>query len=185
MQSEKLVYIGKIIEIDPIPGADFIVSATVICGPGGKWKGIVRKIEFEVGSECLVFLPDSLLNEVDHAHLPFMKDSNWRVKMRRFKGAPSEVLITSVKGVNFSSIGEDVTEQLKVVKYYKPIPANLNGSFKGDFPSFIPKTDEPNYQRCPELVEKLTGKPWYMTEKVDGSSTTAFRYKGEFGLCSR
>ncbi len=35
-----LVYVGKIINIEPIPTADFIVSATVVCGEGGKWKGI-------------------------------------------------------------------------------------------------------------------------------------------------
>lgn len=182
---ENLVYIGKIIKIEPIEGADFIVSATVVCGQGGKWRGIVRKVDLEVGSECLVFLPDSLLNEKDHYYLPFMKDSNWRVKMRRFKGAPSEVLITTIQNVTFSNIGDDVTKQLNVLKYHKPIPAHLQGEAKGYFPDFIPKTDELNYQRYPELVDSLVGKPWYMTEKADGSSTTAFKWKGEFGICSR
>lgn len=183
--NENLVFIGKIVQLEPIEGADFIVSATVVCGQGGKWRGIVRKVDFEVGSECLVFLPDSLLNEKDHHYLPFMKDSNWRVKMRRFKGAPSEVLITPISNVRFSHIGDDVTEQLNVRKYHKPIPAHLQGEAKGFFPDFIPKTDELNYQRYPELVNGLVGKPWYMTEKADGSSTTAYRYKGEFGICSR
>lgn len=185
MSKDGLVFIGKIVDLQPIPDADFIVSATVVCGEGGKWKGIVRKVDFEVDSECLVFLPDSLLNETDHHYLPFMKDSNWRVKMRRFKGAPSEVLITPIRNVRFSHIGEDVTEQLNVVKYHKPVPAHLQGVAKGEFPNFIPKTDELNYQRYPELVDSLVGKPWYMTEKADGSSTTAFRYKGKFGICSR
>jgi RNA ligase (TIGR02306 family) len=94
-------------------------------------------------------------------------------------------LITHIRDVNFSNIGDDVTAQLKVVKYHKPVPAHLNGIAKGDFPSFIPKTDEPNFQREPDLVHALIGKPWYMTEKVDGSSTTAYKYKGEFGICSR
>ncbi len=39
--SSDLVYIGKIIAMEAIEGADFIASATVICGKGGKWKGIV------------------------------------------------------------------------------------------------------------------------------------------------
>lgn len=185
LDNENLVFIGKIVQLEPIEGADFIVSATVVCGQGGKWRGIVRKVDFEVGSECLVFLPDSLLNEKDHHYLPFMKDSNWRVKMRRFKGAPSEVLITPISNVRFSHIGDDVTEQLNVRKYHKPIPAHLQGEAKGFFPDFIPKTDELNYQRYPELVSSLVGKPWYMTEKADGSSTTAYHYKGEFGICSR
>jgi len=185
MSEQGLVFIGKVIHLDPIPQADFIVCATVICGEGGRWKGIVRKTDFDIGEECLVFLPDSLLNEKDHHYLPFMKDSNWRVKMRRFKSAPSEVLITSIRNVTFTHIGEDVTEQLNVVKYHKPIPHHLQGVSKGNFPDFIPKTDELNYQRYPELVESLIGKPWYMTEKADGSSTTAYRWKGQFGICSR
>ncbi len=187
-----LVYIGKIVELQPIEGADFIISATVVCGQGGKWKGIVRKEEFEVGSLCVVFLPDAKLNEIDHAFLPFMKDTNWRVKMRRFKGAPSEVLIIRVvtisesilKGI-FCSVGLDITRYARVTKYHKPVPAHLNGLAKGEFPSFIPKTDEPNYQREPEFVEFLIGKPYYITEKLDGSSTTAYKHKGEFGICSR
>lgn len=183
---EGLVYVGKIIDLQPIPDADFIVSATVVCGVGGKWKGIVRKADFSLdNSECIVFLPDSLLNEKDHAYLPFMKDSNWRVKMRRFKGAPSEVLITqNLSGIRFP-IGHDVTQLLRVTKYHKPIAAHLNGIAKGNFPDFIPKTDELNYQRHEDLVDALVGKAYYITEKADGSSTTAFKYKGQFGLCSR
>lgn len=182
MSNEGLVYIGKIVAIDPIPGADFIVSATVVCGTGGKWKGIVKKSDFSIGDLCTVFLPDSLIPENTEG-MAFMKDSGWRVKMRRFRGAPSEVLI--LKANEFMGVGDDVTEIWGVTKYHKPIPAQLNGLAKGPFPDFIPKTDEPNYQREPELVEKLVGKPWYMTEKADGSSTTAYKFKGNFGLCSR
>jgi len=186
MSKDGLVYVGKIINLEPIPGADFIVSATVVCGEGGKWKGIVRKADFNVDDYCIVFLPDSLLDPEIHSYLPFMKDSNWRVKMRRFKGAPSEVLITLTRlGDGCIHVGKDVTIDYQVVKYHKPVPAHLQGIAKGNFPDFIPKTDELNYQRYPELVDNLVGKAWYMTEKADGSSTTAYRWKGEFGICSR
>lgn len=186
--SEKygLVYVGKIIDMQSIEGADFIVSATVDCAEGGKWKGIVRKADFSLGDICIVFLPDSLLDPEIHSYMPFMKDSNWRVKMRRFKGAPSEVLITLPRIADgIVHIGKDMTYDYHVFKYHKPIPAYLQGIAKGNFPDFIPKTDELNYQRYPELVASLIGKSWYMTEKADGSSTTAFKYKGKFGLCSR
>lgn len=184
MSKDGLVYVGKIINLEPIPGADFIVSATVVCGEGGKWKGIVRKADFSDGDLCNVFLPDSLIPEQES--MWFMKDSNWRVKMRRFKGAPSEVLImpNNVFG-EACFVGRDITSENGVTKYHKPIPAHLQGLAKGDFPSFIPKTDELNYQRYPELVDSLVGKAWYMTEKADGSSTTAYKHKGEFGICSR
>jgi len=182
-----LVFIGKIIDLQPIPTADFIVSATVVCGKGGKWQGVVKKIDFEIGSACIVFLPDALIPESEA--MSFMKASGWRVRMRRFKGAPSEVLIMPYFHGRIeydrSSVGSDVTDIFGVTKYHKPIPIQLQGIAKGDFPSFIPKTDELNYQGYPKLVQDLIGKPWYMTEKADGSSTTAYKWKGEFGICSR
>lgn len=192
---ENLVYIGKIIDLQPIEGADFIVSATVVCGGGGKWRGVVRKADFLLGDLCIVFLPDSQLDPDIHAYLPFMKDSSWRVKMRRFKGAPSEVLITgfdsdlgekvTYKHACFFDCGIDITQIMRVYKYCKPIPAHLNGLAKGDFPGFIPKTDEPNYQSNLGLVDILVDHPYYITEKADGSSTTAYRWRGVFGVCSR
>ena len=181
-EDKPLVYIGKIIAIDTIPGADQIVSATVVCGQGGKWKGVVRKAELGLGDMCEVYLPDSLLPE-DNERFAFMKASHFRVRMRRFKGAPSEVLIMPTD--MDMDIGTDITPFRGVSKYHKPIPVHLQGKAKGDFPGFIPKTDELNYQRYGELVDALVGKPYYITEKCDGSSTTAFKYKGEFGLCSR
>jgi RNA ligase (TIGR02306 family) len=180
-----LVYVGKIVQIDPIPDADLIVSATVICGKGGKWRGIVRKSDFSLGDKCLVYLPDALIPE--NEEMRFMASSGWRVKMRKFRGAPSEVVIMPIPialPMNYE-IGDNLTEWCGVTKYCKPVPAHLQGIAKGQFPSFIPKTDELNYQRHFDLVESLHGKPYYITEKADGSSTTAFRYKGEFGICSR
>lgn len=193
MSKDGLVYVGKIVALEPIPNADFIISATVECGDGGKWKGIVRKVDFScVDEPCLVLLPDSLLDPEIHSWLPYMKDTNWRVKMRRFRGAPSEVLILPHENTNplvrrdeLDPIGTDLTERMKVVKYFKPIPIHLQGEVKGFFPPFIPKTDELYYQTHPELVPSLVGKAWYMTEKADGSSTTAYKRNGEFGVCSR
>jgi len=178
-----LVYVGKIIAIEAIPNADQIVSATVVCGYGGKWKGVVRKAELGLGDLCEVYLPDALVSQ-DDVRLQFLKDSNWRVKMRRFRGAPSEVVIVPALNTN-DWVGLDITAFRGVTKYSKPVPAHLQGVAKGNFPAFIPKTDELNYQRHRDLVERLEGMPYYITEKADGSSTTAYRYKGQFGLCSR
>jgi RNA ligase (TIGR02306 family) len=185
--NEKLVYIGKIISLEPIEGADFIVSATVICGQGGKWKGVVKKSDFKIDDKCIVYLPDSLLPHSEEFH--FMEARGWRVRMCRFKGAPSEVLIMPDE-LYYSGgfdIGRDITQEKGVTKYFKPIPSNLACDTKGQFPSFIPKTDEPNYQNQEgqEGVQKLIGHSYYITEKADGSSTTAYKYKGEFGVCSR
>lgn len=181
-----LAYIGKVIAIEEIPNADFIACATVVCGKGGKWRGVVRKSECDIGLLVTVYLPDALITEA-HAKeygMEFMKSSNYRVKMRRFRGAPSEVVIMPIQ-VAGGDVGSDITEMLNVTKYHKPVPANLQGVAKGEFPGFIPKTDEPNYQTVPEMIEALVRKPFFITEKADGSSTTAFKYKGNFGICSR
>lgn len=181
MSKDGLVFIGKVIDIQPIPNADFIASATVVCGEGGKWMGVVKRDDFQISSPCMVYLPDSLIPEC--ADMSFMASSGWRVKMRRFKGSPSEVLIMPYTGPH--EIGFDITSWTGVTKYHKPVPAHLNGIAIGNFPCFVPKTDEPNYQRDPEYVDMLLGQPYYITEKADGSSTTAFKYLGDFGLCSR
>lgn len=185
VESSGLVYVGKIIKLDPIPNADFVLLATVVCGFGGKWRGVVRKPDFEEGSRCVVYLPDALIPP--NEEMKFMEASKWRVTMRRFKGAPSEVVIMPVPKAPWfiGEVGSDLTKVMGVTKYTKELPPNLNGKAIGLFPGFIPKTDEPNYQRHPELVEALKGLPFYITEKCDGSSTTAYRYKDKFGVCSR
>lgn len=180
--SDGLVYIGKIIDIEDIPNADHIVSVTVVCGKGGKWKGVIRKIDFQIEELCEVYLPDALIPESEK--MRFMASSGWRVKMRRFRGAPSEVVIMPMS-VKDEKLGTDITALRGVSKYHKPVPAHLQGLAKGNFPAFIPKTDELNYQKYRDLVDDLVGKPYYITEKADGSSTTAYRHNGQFGLCSR
>lgn len=179
--AEGLVYVGKIIEIGEIPNADFICSATVVCGAGGKWKGIIKKTDFKVDDLCLVYLPDAVIPESED--MMFMASSHWRVKMRRFRGAPSEVVIVPL--TLDLEVGTDCTSSLGVLRYIKPVPVHLQGMAKGLFPEFIPKTDEPNYQRPEAMVEVLVGKPYYVSLKMDGSSTTAYKWKGEFGVCSR
>lgn len=185
-ENEGLVFVGKIIAIEAIPNADFLVSAMVICGKGGKWRGVVRKTDFCLDDKCVVYLPDAKIPE-NNSSMSFMKNSDWRVKMRRFRGAPSEVVVMPLNRdlYEYWEIGKDLTEFYEVTKYCKPVPANLQGKAKGPFPGFIPKTDELNYQMHLELVDELHGKHFYITEKADGSSTTAFRYKGQFGICSR
>lgn len=184
-----LVYIGKIVELSAIQDADFIMSCTVVCGKGGTWKGIIKKGELTLNKKCIVFLPDSLLPHIEP--LNFMEKRQWRVGMCHFKGSPSEVLVMPILSLfrdeGFCQVGDDITYLLKVTKYQKPVPSHLSCDIKGAFPSFIPKTDEPNYQNMQgqEYINKLHGSPYYITEKLDGSSTTAYKHKGEFGLCSR
>lgn len=172
--------VGKIIEIRPIEGADFIQAATVVCGSAGKWSGVVGK-DLEPGELVTVFLQDALLPANDR--WAFMEKHKWRVRMARFKGVPSECLI--VKGAPDMPIGTDLAESLGVTKYEKPIPAGMQGDFVGAFPGHIPKTDEPNFQAVPEVVALMHSTPWYATEKADGTSCTVYNDEAGLHVCTR
>lgn len=182
-----LVYIGKVIDVQPIPDADRIEQLTVVCGKGGKWNGVAPKNQLKLDDLCVVYLQDSLV-----PHTPefaFMEQRDWRVRMMRFKGVPSECLIMPVKFEvpedYFVKVGDDVTERMGVTKYEKPVPQSVGGDILAAFPTFIPKTDEPNFQTVPEMIDMLRGKPFYATVKADGSSATAYWHEGHFGCCSR
>lgn len=83
--------------------------------------------------------------------------------------------------------GVDVTELLGIVKYEPPIPAQLAGQVKGNFPSFLRKTDEERVQNLTKNYNNWVelGLDFYVTEKLDGSSATFYLKDGEFGVCSR
>ena len=83
--------------------------------------------------------------------------------------------------------GVDVTNLLGIIKYEKPIPANLQGLVKGQFPSFLKKTDEERIQNLKdEYIDwRKNYLNFYITEKLDGSSATFYIKDGEFGVCSR
>ena len=178
-----LVYVGKVLSIAPIPGADFIESLTVGLGPGGKWMGTARKGDFAMGDACEVYLQDSILPKEER--FAFMERYNYRVRMARFKGVPSECLIMPLTRLD-SQIGDDITVMSGVEKYEKPVPAAWrHGETYGTFPHFIPMTDEVNFQKVSHVREALNGQAYYVTQKIDGMSVTMYRYKDHFGVCSR
>jgi len=82
-------------------------------------------------------------------------------------------------------VGDDVTEILGVTKYELPIPAQLAGKVKGNFPSFLKKTDEERIQNMGWVLSEYKDELFYVTEKVDGTSFTAYYNNGVFGVCSR
>ena len=61
----------------------------------------------------------------------------------------------------------------------------MGGKVKGGFPGFLPKTDETRVQVLEPVLQRHRGKTFYVTEKLDGTSFTAFLREGEFGICSR
>lgn len=181
MHSSPLSVVGRVLELEPIPNADFVEIATSDCAELGVWKGVVNKGSLAPGQLCSVFLHDAIVPQLPQ--LEFMQKHSWRVSMKRFKGAPSECLI--VNALTDHEYGTVLDEILGVTKFEKTVDCKASSGIK-PFPSFLPITDEPNFQAKPTLVrEYMNGTLCVATLKYDGTSTTAFRYKGEFGVCSR
>jgi RNA ligase (TIGR02306 family) len=81
--------------------------------------------------------------------------------------------------------GEEITELLGVTKYEPPVPACLAGTAIGYIPSWL-ETDETRVQVLQPLLDKYQGVDCYVTEKLDGSSFTAFiDDEGKMHVCSR
>ena len=184
----KLASVRKIAGITPIPGADAIELAVV-----DGWKCVTKKGEFQVGDLVIYCEIDSFLPvkpEFEFLRKTSFKkmgdEEGFRLKTIRMRGQISQGLLLPVSVLDQPfSLGDDVTEQLDIQKYEQPIPACLGGSVVGPFPSGISKTDEERIQNLASDYDSYFGKPFFVTEKVDGTSFTAFYNDGEFGVCGR
>jgi RNA ligase (TIGR02306 family) len=185
----KLASVVKIVDIQPIPGADAIVVATV-----KGWKVVVKVNEYKVGDLAVYYEIDSFLPV--RPQFEFLRKSSFkrmgssegfRLKTIRLRGQISQGLLTPIpEGISNPKEGDDLTEALDIVKYEPPIPAQLAGKIKGTFPSFIPKTDEIRIQNFEsEVGFSPVGERAYITEKLDGTSFTCYFNNGVFGVCGR
>lgn len=177
----KLAGIQRIAEVVPIAGADKIEAARIL-----GWTVVIKKGEYKPGDLCVYVEIDSILPA--KPEFEFLKERNYRIKTIKLRGQISQGIAFPLSvlppGTKVEE-GLDVTDLIGVTKYLPRIPAQLQGETKGDFPSFIPKTDEQRIQSAPGVLERHRGRIFYVTEKVDGSSMTAYRRDGAFGVCSR
>lgn len=175
-----LASVQKINNLEAIPEAQQIEKATVL-----GWSVVVKKGEFKIGDLCIYVEIDSILPP--KPEFEFLAKNKYRIKTVRLRGQISQGICfpLSILPVGDYIEGQDLTEILGVIKYEPPIPARLAGKIKGEFPSFIPKTDEPRIQTCPEILEKYQNLEFYATEKIDGSSMTVFAKDNELEICSR
>lgn len=189
MTSRKLATVRKVLDIRPIEGADAIELAII-----GGWQCVVKKGEFKIGDLGVYFEIDSLLPI--EPRYEFLRKSSYkqlvdgtegfRLRTVKLRGALSQGLLLPLK--EFPGIPEDtydLTTFLKVLKYEPPMPACLAGDMAGAFPADIPKTDAERIQNLPEYFEQYKNAEFEVTEKLDGSSCTLFRYNEKVGVCSR
>ncbi len=171
----KLASIQRIRALEPIAGADAIEKATVL-----GWQLVVKKGEFETGELCVYVEIDSVLQ--------FLRSKNFRIKTMKLRGQVSQGICFPLSLLPEDAPveeGADVTAWLGITKFEPLIPSSLSGLMKGEFPSFIPKTDETRVQLSEALLIAYAGRPCYITEKLDGTSATYFVKDGVFGVCSR
>lgn len=197
----QLATVQKIAEVVPIEGADAIEKVRV-----NDWWCVAKKNEFKEGDLCVYFEIDSLL-PIDPPTFEFLARGNkpktmtvdgkeytgYRLKTIRLRGQLSQGL--ALPHAQFKStfdsrplpitVGTDVSELLNVVKYEAPMPAELAGKVRGNFPSFIPKTDEERVQNIGQTIMDQQGVLVYIAEKLDGTSATYYKKDGVFGVCSR
>lgn len=188
----KLASIQTVNTVEPIPNADAIERIRVL-----GWWIVAKKGEHQPGDKIVYCEIDSLLPERPefeflragsfkpaHDDLP----AGFRIKTIKLRGQVSQGICfpLSILPVGApTDEGADVTELLGVKKWEPPVPVGMGGKVKGGFPGFLPKTDETRVQVLEGVIQRNQGKTFSITEKLDGTSFTAFLRQGEFGICSR
>lgn len=194
----KLASIQTVNEVEPIPNADAIEKIRVL-----GWWIVVKKGEYKPGDHLVYCEIDSLLPE--RPEFEFLRASSFkpaqseatgeeilpagfRIKTVRLRGQISQGIcfpLSILPAEAPTEIGADVTDVLGVFKWEPSLPIGMGGKVKGPFPGFLPRTDETRVQVLESVLERHRGKTFYVTEKLDGTSFTAFIRQGEFGICSR
>jgi RNA ligase (TIGR02306 family) len=197
MTDRKLATIRKIAAIEPIEDADAIEVAVV-----DGWKVVVKKGEFAVDSLAVYIEIDSWVgNDI----APFLSKGKEpreyegvkgeRLRTIKLRGQISQGLLLPLStlgkpeetfAINEDSIGADVTEQLGIIKWERPMNAQLAGMARGNFPSAVPKTDQERIQNLTRSFAQYQEDSWSITEKLDGSSCTFYLDDEDvFHVCSR
>lgn len=130
MGDRKLATIQRITALEPIPGRDRIVLASIL-----GWKVVVGKGDFSTGDLCVFFEVDSLLPPIPE--FEFLRSRCWSEKQQGFRIKTMKLGETYSQGLalplsilnppgagepiwsNFNE-GNDVTEWLGVKKYLNP-----------------------------------------------------------------
>ena len=192
----KLASIRRISEIKPIDGADAIEAVRV-----DGWWVVSKKGEFKVDDMCVYFEVDSFLPV--RSEFEFLRKScfrstkhlgdGFRLKTIKLRGQISQGLVLPIGTFQFPWFshvnvkeGHDLTEELGVQKWELPLSPQLAGKAKGNFPSFLKKTDQERIQNCyKEMKRDHADKLFEGSIKLDGSSMTVYLKDDVFGVCSR
>lgn len=186
----KLATIRTIDALNPIEGADAIEAAVI-----GGWTCVVKKGEYSVGDRAVYceidsWIPTEIAPFLSKGKEPreFEGIKGERLRTIKLRGQLSQgLLLTAIPQTNSFAEGDDVSDLLGIIKWEKPMNAQLAGMARGNFPTQIPKTDQERAQNLKKeiVTAAAAGLHFEITEKLEGSSMTVYMIDGEFGVCSR
>jgi hypothetical protein len=217
----KLATIQKITDIKNIEKADKVVMARVLGYECVIKKDLHKVNDLIVYIECDSLCPENkdfeFLKDVKYR----VKIRRFRGQISEGLVMPLSILpanypveegteVTDVLGIkNFVRAEEDADELngvsqknrsklmrfLMGFKLFRKLYLLINSKEKGNFPTMfgVSKTDETRLQNSAKMLMDHYNEEWYISEKVDGSSFTAFVYQirkwgiltKKFGVCSR
>jgi RNA ligase (TIGR02306 family) len=184
----KLATIRKINNIKPIENADKI-ETVVIDG----WEIVVKKEEFNIGDIVIYIEIDSW---VPYELAPFLSKGTTpkeykgiigeRLRTIKLRGQISQGLVIPNHLIGYD-LYDDVSNELNIIKYEKPIPSELYGKIRGYIPGFIHKTYQ---ERCQNLTKEIldsynNNELFEISEKIDGKSMTVYNNNHDLGVCSK
>jgi RNA ligase (TIGR02306 family) len=189
----QLVSIQEIKEVCAIEGADLIELVKVL-----GWHCVAKKGQFKVGDRCVYHEIDSylpikpvyeFLRKGCYKKIPERNEEGFRIRTIKLRGQISQGLVMPISDfpeipANIN-IGDEVTKLLGVWKYEPYIPPSMSGEIRGNWPCYIPKTDEMRIQAIPDIIAEIRGREVYTSVKYDGTSCTIYNNQDEFGVCSR
>ena len=206
MKTERVM--ARVVTIDNVerhPNAD----ALDICTVGG-WNIVTKIGEYKTGDLAVMCEIDSW---VPHELAPFLSKGKEpreyrgvkgeRLKTAKLRGIVSQGLLLPITRdlrvefshafLNFENArelqeGDDLSQVLNIQKWEQEIPAQLAGQVRGNFPSQIPKTDQPRIQNLKKelSIAQHKGLQFAIEEKLEGSSLTMYLdIEDEFHVCSR
>ena len=182
----KMASVQRVLEKKSIVGADLIEAYRV-----NGWWVVDKKGAHEVGDlvvycEVDSWIPHTLapfLTKPGHYPREYLGVEGERLRTVKLKGQLSQGLLLPLVE-DTSEEGKDFSEILGIIKWEDTrYMANMDA--RGNFPDFIPKTDQERVQNLDRTLEKYFGQSFEVTVKRDGSSLTAFVNGEESGVCSR
>ena len=201
MNTERVM--ARVVTIDNAerhPNAD----ALDICTVGG-WNIVTKIGEYKTGDLAVMceidsWVPHELASFLSKGKEPreYRGVKGERLRTAKLRGVvsqglllPMDVLNVETDGIIYETLvddGCDVSEVLNIQKWEQEIPAQLAGQVRGNFPSQIPKTDQPRIQNLKKelSIAQHKGLQFAIEEKLEGSSLTMYLdLEDEFHVCSR